>query len=258
MKKLILLTMCVLVAAPALAGAKPIDESLPASPDADVSIELIAGKITIVGWDRNEVHVTGTINDRWEEFEMKGDKNDISIEISPVEGEHRDVKLEADLQISVPRGAELSVESVSAPLDVQGLAGSLSVESVSGSIGIGGGLRELEIEAISGEVEIETTADLRAVSVEIVTGSVVMSGDLHSSGDYSFESVSGKITLEVPAGFAADYEIETFSGKIENDFGPRPEKADLLPAENLSFTVGSGGADVSVETLSGVIRLKER
>ena len=84
-----------------------------------------------------------------------------------------------------------------------------------------------------------------------------MSGDLHPSGDYSFASVTGRITLRVPSGASADYEIETFSGRIENDFGPKPEKAEFLPALNLSFTVGSGGADIEIETLSGNIRLLE-
>lgn len=258
MKKLILLTVCLLLAVPVFAGTKSIDESRKASSDADVTIELIAGKVRVVGWNRDEVRVTGTINDRWEEFEMTGDEDDISIEISPPEGAHRNVKLEADLEISVPSGVELTFESVSAPLSLDGLTGSVSVESISGSIDVRCDLEELEIEAISGTVEIDATPRLQSASVEIVSGNVTMSGDLHPSGDYSFETVSGSITLRVPAGTGADYEIETFSGKIDNEFGPKPEKAEFLPSLNLSFTVGSGGADIEISTLSGTIRLQEK
>ena len=257
MKKLILLTVCLLLVLPAIAGSKSIDESRKASSDAEVTIELIAGNIRVVAWNRDEVRVFGTINDEWEEFEMSGDEDDISIEISPPEGRHRNVRLEADLEINVPAGVELNFETVSSPLSLEGLTGSAVIETVSGDIDVRSDLEELEIEAISGTVDIEATSRLQSASVEIVSGRVTMTGDLHASGDYSFESVSGSITLRVPAGAGADYEIETFSGKIDNDFGPRPEKADFLPALSLSFTVGSGGADVVIETLSGSIRLEE-
>ncbi len=256
MKKLMLLSLCLLLALPVMAGTKSIDESRKASPDADVSIELIAGKVRIVAWNRDEVRVTGTINDRWEEFEMEGDENDISIEISPPEGKHRNIELEADLEISVPEGVELSFETVSAPVWIDGLRGSVSIETVSGNVDVRSDLEELEIEAISGSVDIEATSRLHSASVELVTGTVVMTSDLHSSGDYSFSSVSGSITLRVPSGASADYEIETFSGSIKNDFGPEPEKAEFLPSKTLSFSVGSGGADVVIETLSGTIRLE--
>ena len=257
MKKLILLTVCLLFMAPVFAGTKSIDESRKASFDADVSIELIAGSVRVVAWDRDEVRVTGTINDKWEVFEMSGDANDISIEIMPPEGSHSNVKLEADLEISVPAGVELTFETVSAPVSLDGLTGSVSVESISGDVDVRSNLRELEIESISGTIDIEASASLESVDVEIISGNVTMSGDLHPSGDYTFESVTGRITLRVPSGAGADYEIETFSGKIQNEFGPKPEKAEFLPALSLLFTVGSGGADIEIETLNGTIRLLE-
>ncbi len=259
MKKLMLLTVCLLLVAPAIAGSKSIDESRKASPNADVTIELIAGKIRIVGWNQNEVHVTGTINDEFEEFEMSGDEDDITIEIMPPESKnkHRNVKLEADLEIMVPAGVELTFETVSAPLSAEGLTGSLMVDTISGSVDVRCDLEELEIEAISGSVDIESTSRLQSASVELISGQVTMTGDLHPSGDYTFESVSGSITLRVPAGTGAEYEIETFSGKIKNDFGPRPKKAEFLNSLSLSFTEGSGGADIEIETLSGSIRLEE-
>jgi len=257
MKKLILLAVCLLLVVPAMAGSKSIDESRKASPDADVTIELIAGNIRVVAWNRDEVHVSGTINDQWEEFEMSGDEDNVYIEISPPDGRHRNIKLEADLEISVPEGVELTFETVSAPIRVEGLTRSVSIETVSGDIDVRSDLQELEIEAISGTVDIEATSRLRSASVELVSGKIVMTGDLHPSGDYSLSSVSGSITLRVPSNAGADYEIETFSGNIDNDFGPKPERADFLPSKSLSFTVGSGGADVEIETLSGSIRLED-
>lgn len=257
MKNKTIWILCLLLAAPLFAGTKSVDESVKADSDADVTIELIAGTVTITAWGKNEVRVTGTINDKWEELEISGDENDINIEISPPDGNHRNVKLEADLEISVPAGVELTFESVSAPVRLNGLTGAASIETVSGSVEVNSDLEELDVEVISGTVTIDATPRLHSASVEIVSGNVTMSGGLHPTGDYTFEAVSGSITLRVPAGTSADYEIETFSGKIRNDFGPSPEKADFLPSLSLSFSEGSGGADIEISTLSGTIRLED-
>jgi len=256
MKKITLFVLCGLLALPALAGTKSVDESREASPDADVQIELIAGEVRVVGWDRNEVRVQGTVNDKWERVEISGDADDITIEVKLPDGSHKNVDLEADLEISVPAGVELTFESISAPLSVDGLTASVNVESISGRIEIQGDLEELSIEAISGKIDIEGGRSLDSVDVETVSGTVEWRGDLNSSGDYSFSTISGSITLRIPAGASADYDIETFSGKIDNDFGPEPEKSGFLPAKSLSFSVGSGSADVEISAVSGSIRLR--
>jgi len=256
MKKITLLTLVMLLALPALAGTKTVDESVKASPDAEVSIELIAGKVRVIGWNRSEIRVQGSLNDKWETLEIDGDGDDISIEISLPDGRHRNVDLDADLEISVPQGVELTFETVSAPLTVEGLTNVLSVESISGSIVVGSGLNEVEIESISGRVEIAGDQHLDSVDVESVSGSIEYVGDLVSDGDYSFAIVSGQITLYVPSGASAEYSIETFSGSIDNDFGPEPKKTEWLSSEELAFSVGSGSADVTVEAVSGTIRLK--
>ena len=66
-KKFSLLILVVgLAASPALAE-RVIDETVATIPDGEVSIELIAGSVTVTGWDRSEVQVTGTIGDDVEE-----------------------------------------------------------------------------------------------------------------------------------------------------------------------------------------------
>jgi DUF4097 and DUF4098 domain-containing protein YvlB len=255
MKKITVLVFSMLLALPAWAATVSVDETRKAAPDADVQIELIAGKVRVEGWDRDEVRVRGTVNEKWETVEIGGDADDISIEVKLPRGSNRNVDLEADLEIHVPTGVELTFETVSAPLTVDGLTASISVESISGGIEIRGDPEELSIESISGKVDIDAGPALNSVDVETVSGNVEMRGDLSPSGDYSFSTVSGGITLRVPAGASADYEIETFSGRIVNDFGPEPEKASFLPAKSLSFSVGSGSADVEISAVSGSIRL---
>ena len=61
------------------------------------------------------------------------------------------------------------------------------------------------------------------------------------------------------AGLAAEFSVSTFSGDITNELGPAAEKSSRwTPEKELSFTTGSGGARVTVETLSGAVHIRKR
>ncbi|MDH3627008.1 MAG: DUF4097 family beta strand repeat-containing protein [Acidobacteriota bacterium] len=257
MKKITLIAALLLMALPLLAGTKTVDITRDATADADVSIELISGTIRVVVGSNSEVRIRGTVNDRWETVEVDGDDDDISIEVDLPSGTHNNVRLEADLEISVPAGVELSIETVSSEIWVEGLTGSVSVETVSGDIDIDGNMEEILVESVSGSIDIRGGKSTDTIEVELVSGTVEVSGGFNNGGDYSIGAVSGNITLRVPAGFGAEYEIETFSGSIKSDFGPTPKRAEYLPSKSLSFTEGNGSADVEIETFSGTIRLQK-
>ena len=53
--------------------------------------------------------------------------------------------------------------------------------------------------------------------------------------------------------------MSTFSGAITNELGPAAEKSSKwTPAEGALFTTGSGGARITVETLSGAVNIRKR
>ena len=73
------------------------------------------------------------------------------------------------------------------------------------------------------------------------------------------ESVSGTVDLFLPAGLGAEFSVSTFSGEITNELGPAAEKTSKwTPEKELSFTSGSGGAQITVETLSGAVNIRKR
>lgn len=258
MKKITLITILTLFVLPAMAGTVSVELSHKVDSDAKVLIELISGTIRVIGTSGNEIRVRGTVNDEWETVEIHGGSSDVTIEVKVPRGRHRNMKLSADLEISVPSGVDLSFESVSTELTLEGLTDAVSIESVSGDIEIRGDMRELTIESISGNIDVEAGRSMENVEIEITSGNINWRGDLNPGGDYSFSAVSGIITLWVPEGTSADYEIEVFSGSISNEFGPSPQKSEMLPSQSLSFTVGSGSADVEIETFSGKVRLKKQ
>ena len=95
--------------------------------------------------------------------------------------------------------------------------------------------------------------------LKTVSGDVEASLTLAGGGRLDAESVSGNIDLRLGKPLNAEFDLETFSGDIDSCVGPKAErKSKYAPGSELRFTQGSGGARVSVETLSGDIELCDR
>jgi DUF4097 and DUF4098 domain-containing protein YvlB len=272
------------------AAEQTVDQTRPLTADGKVVVENIAGSITLVGWDRNEVHVTGTLGDDVENLEIDAAPNRVSISVEIREGRHVD-DADAVLRIQVPAACRAEISTISADITTDGLTGSLGLESVSGSISAAGRMRDLTVESISGTVTLPVVAD--EVSLSLVSGDVEMdtttprlniesvsgditlvarqlthltcssvSGDIHFTGallpegEYDFEAHSGNVRIALPAGTDADFDVSTFSGDITNGLSgeqPAHEKLDL--GKELEFTLGKGSASVSIESFSGDISL---
>jgi len=254
-----------------------------------VVISNISGEIKVAGWTGDGVNITGTLEDGVRELDISSGGNRLTIE---VELERRSRRGSAYLTIKVPTNANLEIETVSANISVDGVAGELELESVSGHVEVSGEPRSLEAASVSGNVIAASTAlssDLESVSGNIIvrhaTGRLdasVVSGDIEIEGGvlesfdgesvsgsifcaarptdrgrFDMETMSGKIEMVVPQDISADFYIETYSGSIKNEIGPPPKRTDEYgPGKELRFTAGSGGARVSIESFSGSVKLR--
>ena len=146
------LALACLAALPALAGT-PIDQTRPLASRGRIEIENLKGRVEVRAWDRQEVKVTGTLGDGVEKFSLEGDRDNLRIE---VKYPSRSGKTEPTvLIVQVPTLADLEIETVSADIDVHGIASrELSLESVSGDIVANGAPREARIESVSGDVRL--------------------------------------------------------------------------------------------------------
>lgn len=82
---------------------------------------------------------------------------------------------------------------------------------------------------------------------------------LASDARLDAESVSGDVDIRFGKPVNGEFELETFSGDIDSCFGPKPErKSQYAPGTELRFTQGSGGARVSIDTLSGTISICDK
>jgi DUF4097 and DUF4098 domain-containing protein YvlB len=257
MRKLILIpTLLLLAAAPLAAAPMEVNETRPLAGGGTIEVEIVAGSVRITGWDRAEVNISGSIDPDYVELEIDTDDDTVSVEVEPISHTGKTKRLLADLEIRVPRGATLELESISAPFDVDDFDGDVEAETVSGSVTISGGPREVAVSTISGKVSVEASGQLRSGEFESVSGDLRLSGTLAADGRFSFETVSGNVELYLPGGTSARFDIETFSGEVRNQFGPDAEKTSIyLPSKELRFTVGSGSARVDIETMNGDIKL---
>lgn len=256
MRYIRLLFLLMFTAACPLWAAGEVNERRSLAPDGLVEVEMISGSIRVIGWDRAEVEITGRLKRPDEQLEIDSDGGHVSIEVSPPHGRYHD--LDESLEIRMPRGARLEVETVSAPVDATDLSGDVVISSISGNIRLKGNLRSVEAETVSGLITLEDGGDLREGTFETVSGVIRARANFQPRGNFEFETVSGTIELTVPAGLAADFEVQTFSGRIDSDLGPDPRRPDPpLPSRELIFSTGSGGARITVQSFSGMVKIRQ-
>ncbi|HEX5418810.1 MAG TPA: DUF4097 family beta strand repeat-containing protein [Gammaproteobacteria bacterium] len=283
-----------LILAAVSAHAAPIDQTVPAKPDGDVHVSNVAGSVTVSVWDRNEVHVGGTLGRDAERVAVDTSGGGVDIRVVlPRNG--RDHNIEgSDLTVQLPAGSHVSVETVSADVTATGLTGMVQLQTVSGDVelrskaaditaksvsgdvridgaapqarveahSISGDVRldsvdgELYAESVSGDIELDGTNTLKRCRFNTTSGSVDFRAALSAEGDCEFHSVSGDVTLDLPEAPNARFNVETFSGDIHSTFGPTPQrKSEYGPGKSWRYQASSGSARFDINTMSGDIRL---
>jgi DUF4097 and DUF4098 domain-containing protein YvlB len=272
------------------AAGEAVDVHRPASRDGIVSIENAVGSIHVVGWDRAEVAVAGSVG-HGGSLNVTGGGPRTRVE---VETEGNPQSVHSDLEVRVPAASRVEVEGFSASVTVADVTGAVSAESVNGSISVSGSTKEVRAETVNGSVEVVGPAvrvsaesvngsvtvrgasgDLKATSVngrvsvtggtfsrtqlESVNGSIRFEGKLGETATLDAETVSGSVDLLLPASLGADFTLSTFSGGIQNELGPPAQRASRYTSEKeLRFTTGSGKARINVHTLSGRISIRKQ
>ena len=248
------LTLVVLGAAAPGATAQPrVEERRPASATGRVEIDNPVGSVKVIGWSRDEVQVTGTLGARASGVDVVSRPGRTRIQVEVEGNPHR---VSSALEIHVPAGSRVQIESYSGSIDVRDVTGSVKAESVSGAITIAGKPSEVEAESVSGAVTItgggrrvragstnasvtirggsgvvhaETTngaldvsgGDFQEAHLETTNGAVRFEGGLPAGSSLDVESVNGSIELRLPATVAADFTISSFGGAIDSDFEVR-------------------------------------
>jgi DUF4097 and DUF4098 domain-containing protein YvlB len=289
------MTLCaaaaLLAASPAVLAGTPINERAAADPAGAVEVSNVAGTVRVTGWDRDEVEVTGELGKGAEKLEFAVADKVTRIKVI-MAGKSYDGE-DTDLLIHVPAASRLSVNTVSADIEVQGLLGAQRLQSVSADILTAAAGEDVECKSVSGDIAVNGSFKKGLLTITTVSGDVTalrvagevnantVSGDVtlglgetnrsrarSTSGDLTLaallaadgkldaESISGDVRLELVGAVNAEFDISTFNGEIRNCFGPKAvSTSEYAPGKELRFREGQGSAQVRIKTMNGDINV---
>lgn len=265
-----------------------INETRPLAADGKLSVNNMAGTITVKGWDRNEVAISGWLGEDVEKLDISGDARSLSVVVRYPNRMHGHID-ESQLELRVPARAQLQLDAVSADIQVASVSGPIGAKSVSGDVELDVGSGEINAGTVSGDLTVKAPAfrttlnsvsgDLSASGVrgvlkaETVSGQLSVdggsfsdialqsvSGDLElrlaleASGKLSAETLSGDIELHLPKAPDAELTMKTFSGELQNAFAAAHGDEDE-DVRRVSTTLGSGRGRIDLHTFSGDISI---
>lgn len=225
---------------PAEPPSRAVDESAPLEADGRLVVDTYKGRVTVWGWDREEVSVRAVVS---ADGECDEAADLVARTRVRVEGKGREVRVVSDYddlpkvrfgfpdgcgnrpfvsyEIRMPRGGALDVKDYKSRVAVEGVGGAVSVDTYKGTVRLKGLSGPLEIETYKGDVE----ARLEKVA-----------------GDVRLETYKGRIEVVLPR----DARV---------DLRERVGRRGSLRAE---VEVARGEPRLSAETYKGTIRILGR
>lgn len=157
--------------------------------------------------------------------------------------------------------ASVTLTSIEGAIDVANSAGSTRGEMLFGPVTVRQPTGLIDLQFVDGDVRVKTTsADVTirqergAIDLSTVTGSVAIQTPLETSRDLFIETESGDITLMVPPEASGTLRLKTETGTIKTEL---PVKIDKMSTRQLVGTVGVGGIQVSLATISGDVTVAQ-
>lgn len=289
----LLLCALTLLVVPAWADT-PIQKTHALAADAQLSVSNVAGSVTIHVWDKHELRLTGSLGEN-AKLEISGDADDLSIKVKQADedGWFGSSSMGAtSLNLMVPKGVNLHLDTVSARIRADGLDGGTHkistvsgnvqlklvspktrINTVSGDVQFDGTATELDVTTVSGDVRVDkagTKANMQTVSgdvhmqggpfhslaVETVSGDIAMSGSMADDVNAELHSMSGDIRLHLDGEPQLQVSAKTFSGDIHSDFdqiGGTTYNSD----SGLRITIGKGTGKLTLQSFSGDIDIRK-
>jgi hypothetical protein len=232
--------------------SEKLERTMPVDPTATITACVMSGSIEVRGWDKNEVRVrssdAGVIDfRRIDKVKEKDKEKQVLVPATRVDvmvmdksdktGAQGDCQAVADVELEVPVGSTVQVQTRDGDIHIVGVAGAyagsqngdIAIERVTKLVEAGtvGGSIELrdsagrinlssaggtvdatnikptsrddtfEVGTVSGDIQLESVSNVKVVA-KTVQGSVIMSGPLARLGQYAFTTTYGDVVLAMP------------------------------------------------------------
>ena len=253
-----------------------------------VRVFSMAGSVTVVGWDRDSVHVAGAIGAGLKPY-AGGTRT--AYKVATYEG-RQDPASAAHIEIHVPRRAQLWIKTTTAPVTVRGVEGGVDVYTIDGNVSVTGSPSEVAAESMRGSVTIRGTPtwvrakagtgavrfdgaarDLAISTVsgrirsssrfdrgrfESVRGDIELVGPLRRAASADIDSHAGAVTMRLGPAVSAAFTVYSVSGRITNALSATQARASRSAGSELAFDVGAADSRVTVRTFAGAVALLAR
>ena len=133
-----------------------------------------------------------------------------------------------------------------------------------GDVGVHGAFGDFDVNNVNGSIEMTDIAG--SGQAHTVNGKVRVDFAKNPTGPSSFKSINGELRVSFQPGLSADVRLKTFNGEAWSDFDET-----LVPSDGGHWTgkmyardrmtlarIGSGGPEVSLDTLNGNIYILNR
>jgi len=197
-------------------------------------------------------------------------------------------KLKGRVTVTMPPDLDLSIDSSSGSITIEGDLGDGSVDcdASSGSITIKGAMKNLTVDTSSGSTKVDLLRPVESFSADASSGGIRLYGGAYeasvdtSSGSITLEGLrgdasmdassgsitaqwdsippnaeidagasSGSVTIKLPPGTEVTGSASTGSGSIRSDFPGSFER------DSVTFNGGPGAVDVQISTSSGSVKV---
>ncbi len=264
----------------ALAAAQQVDTTVNVGRGQRLQVNASGGEVTVRAWNRDAVRVQATTSGR-DRIEVSssttvvsvrthGRPSGIELRISAppwiglsLSGVHTNVKVEG---VRAPISAEtvegtvevtggdglISLRSVQGSVTLRGAKGRISVNSVNEDVSVANSSGEIVAGTVNGEITLQII-DAATVDASTINGDIAYSGSIRNGGRYGFTTHNGDITMTVAQGTNASMAVSTFNGDFESEF--EVPLRGTRKGKGFSFTLGSGSAQVTLESFQGTIAL---
>ncbi|MGE5323114.1 MAG: DUF4097 family beta strand repeat-containing protein [Actinomycetota bacterium] len=269
--------------AAAQSGAERKQVRLDLAPGGTINIVNNAGAVNLRAGNGRQVVVAYSLNSGRMQVDHQStpDRRRIEIRAQALPGQQPTAdEAKVDLDISVPPGTSLTVNTATAPITANGISGDITLSSDTGEITLKDIARShvhvrsvtapVNLDNVSlGHVEVTSSGgavkmvDVTGPKVNVATGSgnITYQGDCSGVGDYLMSTHSGNIDMRLPQTASVDLNARSVSGRVENDFPLKASKRPLfVPKAGSSFagTSNSGSSSVELRSFSGRIRVTKQ
>ena len=169
----------------------------------------------------------------------------------------------AELDVEVPHGANVSIETASADIEASDLSGTKKFRSASGEVTLNRLAGPVDVETVSGEIDLDGQAPLdlaaRTVSGDVevrvpalrkldlgtTSGDIRVDAELSGQGPFAIRTISGDAIVVGRSGFRV--EAESVTGDLSSDL---PGKRESMPGRKV-LIVGRPGPTLAFRSVSG-------